>query len=154
RRGQFQKSESFFRRAIETATQRNPNPYDSEPYYNLGLSLRYQGNTKDAYEAFFKATWSHAWAAAAYFSIAQIDLRCGRVQSAREHAGLALQRNAAHSQAYIIQSAALRILGDPAAALARCEAALRNDPFNFGALYESVLANQAPGNDQQAIFQE
>src|SRR6202012_35027 len=42
RRGQFTKSESYFRKAIETLTGRNPNPYDSEAYYNLGLSLKYQ----------------------------------------------------------------------------------------------------------------
>jgi tetratricopeptide (TPR) repeat protein len=39
RRGQFIKAEPYFRRAIITLTTRNPNPYDGEPYYNLGWSL-------------------------------------------------------------------------------------------------------------------
>ncbi|MEA3188978.1 MAG: hypothetical protein QOD99_2808, partial [Chthoniobacter sp.] len=41
RRGEFTDAESHFRLAIERLTKRNPNPYDSEPYYNLGLALRY-----------------------------------------------------------------------------------------------------------------
>jgi len=154
RRGQFNKSELFFRQAIETATQRNPNPYDSEPYYNLGLSLRYQDDIDGAYEAFFKATWNNAWKDAGYFSVAQIDMLRGRIQSALEHVGLALQRNAAHGKAYVLQSAAYRKLGNPEAALIVCETALRSDRFNLGVLYESVLANRALGNDQQAAIQE
>ena len=39
RRGQFAKAEPYFKTAIATLTRRNPNPYDGEPYYNLGMSL-------------------------------------------------------------------------------------------------------------------
>ena len=55
RRGKFAESENYFRTAIETQLQRNPNPYDGEPHYNLGLSLRFQGKNKEAYDAFYKA---------------------------------------------------------------------------------------------------
>ena len=37
RRGQFAEAEKHFRAAIKRLTWRSPNPYDSEPYYNLGL---------------------------------------------------------------------------------------------------------------------
>ena len=40
--GQFAKAETYFRRAIKTITSRNPNPYDGEAYYNLGISLQFQ----------------------------------------------------------------------------------------------------------------
>ncbi|KAA6315135.1 hypothetical protein EZS27_034361, partial [termite gut metagenome] len=73
RRGQFAQAESFFEKAIKTQTQRNPNPYDSEPYYNLGWSLNMQGKIEEAYAAFFKATWNAAWQDAAYFALAQIE---------------------------------------------------------------------------------
>ncbi|HOV42245.1 MAG TPA: DUF5107 domain-containing protein, partial [Oscillospiraceae bacterium] len=55
-RGLFAESEQYFRAAIEKSTRSNPNPYDSEPFYNLGLSLKYQGKIKAAYDAFYKAT--------------------------------------------------------------------------------------------------
>ena len=42
RKGLFEKAEVYFRKAIETLEERNPNPYEGEPYYNLGQSLFYQ----------------------------------------------------------------------------------------------------------------
>src|ERR1017187_185201 len=43
RRGEFSKAEDSFARAIRRLTIRNPNPYDGEPFYNLGLTRLYQG---------------------------------------------------------------------------------------------------------------
>ena len=60
RRGQFEKAEPYFRSAVETLIQRNPNPYDGEPYYNLGLCLKIQGKNEEAYEVFYKSTWNSA----------------------------------------------------------------------------------------------
>ena len=61
RKGQFAKAEPYFRQAIATLTERNPNPYDGEPLYNLGWSLKMQGRYEEAYEQFFKACWNAAW---------------------------------------------------------------------------------------------
>ena len=51
RKGQFAAAEPYLRRAIRTLTQRNPNPYDGEPYYNLGLALKFQGRADEAADA-------------------------------------------------------------------------------------------------------
>jgi tetratricopeptide (TPR) repeat protein len=48
-------AEKHFRNAIERLTRRNPNPHDGEPYYNLGLCLRYLGRDDEAYDAFYKS---------------------------------------------------------------------------------------------------
>lgn len=150
RRGQFARSEPHFRQAIETASQRNPNPYDSEAYYNLGLSLRYQGNIEEAYRAYFKSTWSNAWAGMGYFAVAQIDMLRGHTQLALEHVELALQRNAAHGKAYVLQAAALRRASRYDDALAVCHEALRRDRFNLGAVYEEALTCRAAGKSADA----
>ena len=100
RRGQFVKSEPFFRKAVATAIQRNPNPYDGEPYYNLGLSLYYQERINEAYDSFFKAAWSSAWQDSAYFSIAQIDVLRKDYAAALEHIKWALDRNARNGKAW------------------------------------------------------
>lgn len=55
RRGQFAQAEGYFRKALERCTWKNPNPYDSEPYYNLGLALFYQGKLGEAFDAFYTA---------------------------------------------------------------------------------------------------
>ena len=74
RKGQFAKAEPYLRNAIKRLTERNPNPYDGEPSYNLGLSLKYQGKLDEAYDAFYKACWNGAWQDAGYFSLAQISV--------------------------------------------------------------------------------
>lgn len=146
RRGQFAKSEGYFRTAIQTITQRNPNPYDSEPYYNLGLCLRYQENPKEAYGAFYKATWSNAWKDAAYFSLAQIDMSGGDYEVALEHLGQALDRNARNSKAYVLKAAALRRLNQFDEALIVCNTALARDAFNIGAIFEQIGISITLGN--------
>src|SRR5690606_28298075 len=94
KRGQFEKREILFHNAISTYTERNPNPYDGEPYYNLGLALKFQNKHQLAYEAFYKAVWNSAWQDSGYFSLAQIDLMENRFDLALEHIDWAIDRNA------------------------------------------------------------
>lgn len=150
RRGQFIKAESFFRKAIETISSLNPNPYDSEPYYNLGLSLKFQGRTDEAYSAFFKATWSNAWRDSAYFSIAQIDVERGDYEPALEHINHALDKNACNSKAYHLKAAILRNLHEHECAVFTGKEALERDAFNLGSLFESALSCRSLGNSDMA----
>ena len=85
RRGEFAVAEKNFHIAIERLTSRNANPYDGEPYYNLGLTLRYLGRDAEAYDAFYKAAWSGKWQAAAFQRLAEIDARRMDWANALEH---------------------------------------------------------------------
>lgn len=136
RRGKFELSEGYFRKALDTLIERNPNPYDSEPYYNLGLSLKYQGRIDEAYDAFFKASWSAAWQDSAYFFIAQTDLAKGAYEKCLEHINWSLDRNARNSKGYVIKIKALRKLHRIDEALECVKAALERDRFNIPALFE------------------
>lgn len=82
RKGQFAQAETYFRTAVKTQTERNPNPYDGEPYYNLGWSCLMQDKIEEAYDAFFKSAWNAAWQDAAYYAVAQIDTRKGDFEKA------------------------------------------------------------------------
>jgi tetratricopeptide (TPR) repeat protein len=46
RRGQFLKAKEYFVTAVKTVTERNPNPYDGEALYNLGVTLSFLENTR------------------------------------------------------------------------------------------------------------
>lgn len=145
RKGQFAQSEVYFQKAVETSIGRNPNPYDGEPYYNLGLSLQYQGLTDKAYSAFYKAAWSAAWQDAAYLAIAQIDIKRGNYTEALEHINFSLDRNAKSSKAYTVKSAILRKMGKYQEAIEVCEQAIKRDGFNLSAKYELIKNQQASG---------
>lgn len=157
RRGQFAKSEPYFRKAIETLTQRNPNPYDGEPYYNLGLCLKFQGKWAEAYGAFYKAAWSSAWQDSAYFSIAQLDVANGHYEKALEHIQWSLDRNARNSKAWALKATALRKLGETEKALQVCAEGLQRDAFNLALYFEQgdagkeQLAQRARGYDHNYI---
>lgn len=136
RRGQFAKSEGYFRKAIESLTQRNPNPYDGEPYYNLGLCLKAQDKNKKAYEAFYKAAWNSAWQHSSYFSIAQLDLANKNYLKALQHIDYSLDRNAGNAKAYVLKIAAQRKCKLYTEALQTCDAALTRDQFNLAVYFE------------------
>lgn len=111
RRGEFEESEKYFRRAVKRSITHSPNPYDSEPYYNLGKSLKYQGKIDEAYDAFFKSTWSYAWQAAGYLEVAQIDCSRGELEDALEHVEHSLDAQYKNYKARNLKTNILRRLG-------------------------------------------
>lgn len=141
RRGKFLKSEPYFRRAIATSTRRNPNPYDGEPYYNLGLVLKYTDRLKESYEAFYKAGWNYAWKHSAHLNLAMIDMINGSYQSALENIDIAISHNTNNSKAYLVKVATYRILGMPQIAKELALHALENDSFNLSLIHELIKLN-------------
>lgn len=91
KRGRFSEAEAHFRSAIARLTRRNPNPAEGDAYYYLGLALQYQERLKEAYAAFYKATWNYAWQSAAYYHLAQIDCRNLEFERALRHLELSLK---------------------------------------------------------------
>lgn len=143
RRGKFTAAEPFFRRAIASLTRRNPNPYDGEPSYNLGLALKMQGKYHAAFDAFFKATWNAAWQDAAHFELARLAARFGDYTRALDLAERALRRNVSHHKARHLKIALLKRLGRTAQAQHECEIALALDCMEPGALRESGQLDEA-----------
>jgi len=150
RRGRFALSEPYFRRAVKTSVQRNPNPYDSECYYNLGVCLSFLNREEEAYTAFYKAAWGNAWKDSAYFSVAQIDMKRNAFDLALEHISLSLDKNADNSKAYVLKVASCRKTGRLNEAILVCQEALRRDSFNLGILHELALISGLSGETEKA----
>jgi tetratricopeptide (TPR) repeat protein len=138
RRGKFSEAEPYFRKAIESLTRRNPNPYDGEPYYNLGLSLKMQGRYREALGAFYKSAWNAAWQDAAYFELARLTSHFDYAH-ALELADNSLRRNWTHHQARHLKIALLRRLSHTDEALKEAALALELDVMNFGVMWERRL---------------
>ncbi|MDR1879513.1 MAG: DUF5107 domain-containing protein [Tannerellaceae bacterium] len=148
RKGQFEQAEPFLRRAIATLTGRNPNPYDGEPFYNLGLSLKYQGKYDEAYGHFYKACWNAAWQDAAYYALAQLSCIKGEWEEALYEVGKSLLRNWHNHCARHLKTAILRRLGQHGEALSFIEDSLKIDPFNTGCLFEKQLLTGASVDEE------
>ena len=139
RRGQFEQSEYHFSRAIETLTERNPNPYDCEAFYHLGMALQLQNKTEQAYEAFYRCVWNAPWQDAAYLQLARLALRKGDDDGALHFIDKSLIRNQHNQTARHLKCAVLRRLGQLTDALRFAKESLDIDPFSMGCHYEISL---------------
>lgn len=145
RKGRFQKAEQYLLTAVKTLQKRNPNPYDGEPIYNLGLALKYQCRYDEAYNRFYKSCWNAAWQDAGYFACAQISSMQNRLEDALDEVDRSLIRNWHNHKARALKATILRKLGRIDDALALIADSLAIDKFNFGCRYEQykITGNEA-----------
>jgi tetratricopeptide (TPR) repeat protein len=135
RRGEFVTAEQYLRTAIARLTDHNPNPYDGEPHYNLGLALSYQGRSSEAYEAFYKSTWNAAWRGPAYHRLAEINCSRGQWTQALDHIDRSLRADADNLNARNLQSIVLKRLGRNSEAEASVRTTRELDPLDNWSRY-------------------
>ena len=138
RRGQFAQAEGYFRRALERCTWKNPNPYDSEPYYNLGLALFYQDKLDQAFDAFYKATWSSEQQEMGFYYLSCIEAARGNLDSALELAEKGLVKNWHNVKARGLKAYLLRRLGREEEVRGWIGESLAIDPFDYLSRLELV----------------
>lgn len=131
RRGAFAEAEKYFRNAIERLTWRNPNPYTSEPYYNLGVCLFYQNKIDEAYGAFYKATWSCEQQEMSFYYLAAIDTQKKNFNEALSHIERALIKNSRNTKARGLKTILLSILNKNEEAKIFTEESINIDPFDY-----------------------
>jgi len=140
RRGKFADAENYFRKAVETLTQRNPNPLDGEPNFNLGLSLIYQNRDDEAFDVFYKSVWNAAFMDSGYFQLARLAAKKQNWDEALDLIDRSLVRNWHNAKSRHLKVSILRKLGKITEAEQLIEESLELDPFNFGVLFEEYLS--------------
>lgn len=157
RRGEFTDAERHLRKSIERMVARNPNPYDGEPFYQLGLCLRWQAFSSgadparldEAYGAFYKSTWNQPWQAAGYHALAEIDALRGNWAGALDHVERALRVNADNLRARNLKAIVLRKSGRGTEAENLLRETLALDPLDWWARH---LKGEALSCDAQVRF--
>ncbi len=139
RRGQFLKAETYFRKALETLTQHNPNPIDGESLFNLGLTLLFLNKDKEAFDVFYKSVWNAAFMDSGYFQLARIAAKRQNWEEALKLIDRSLIRNWHNHKARQLKVSILRKLGKNDEATILIEESLALDRFNFGVLFEKYL---------------
>lgn len=150
RKGWFERAEKHFRTAIKSLTWRNPNPYDSEAYYQLGLALRLQERNEEAYAAFYKSVWSAAFQDSGYYALSQIACERGHYAEALELAERSLVRNSRNYKSRLVKTAVLRKLGRYSEAALFAEETLKLDIADFGAACEKAKVLEQLGRHEEA----
>lgn len=139
RRGNYKEAETHFNKAIERLTWKNPNPYDSEAYYNLGLVQFYQRKYDEAFDAFYKATWSNEQQEMSFYFLAVLAMRKGDLEDAMAFIDKALIKNSHNIKARGVRACLLRKLGQIEEARQYCEENLEIDGFDYVSRYEQIF---------------
>ena len=155
----FAGAEKYFRKAVEKSIRSNPNPYDYDPYYNLGLSLKYQGKEKEAYDAFYKAIWGDSFQAPGFYELACLDAKAGRFAEALEHVNESILRQYQCMKARALKENILRKMGRVLEAEELHKESLKIDPLydrqpekiNHNTLLELMIDLYEAGDYAQGI---
>ncbi len=139
RKGLFDEAEKHFRAAIARATSLNNNPYDCEPYYNLGLALKMQQRYDEAYSAFYKSIWDGNMQDKGYYQLACVSAKQNDFSRALEFLEHSLTRGTHNMKARTLRSALLRRSGMIEEAISFTKRSIVIDPLDFGARYELFL---------------
>ncbi|WP_069998579.1 DUF5107 domain-containing protein [Cellulosilyticum sp. I15G10I2] len=140
KRGNFTESISYFKKAIEKQTWKNPNPYQGETYFNLGLALNAVHLEEDAFDAFYKATWSYEIQCAGFFWLSCLSAKKKNYKEALEFIDKSLVHNWHNMKARTLKAALLRIMQKDN--LAFINESLQIDPLDLGCIYEQGLSTK------------
>ena len=144
RRANFEKAQTYLETAVKVLKKRNPNPYDGEAIFYLGLTYKFLGMIESAYSCFWKSTWNKAWADAGYFEAACISIADERWENALDELERSLISNSHNHKARAMKAAVLRKLGRKNEALAWIKESYKIDPFNYACMVEEHLLTETP----------
>ena len=153
KRALFEKAEERLRCAIERISKNYTSPKDGEAYYYLGVVLKNQGKYKEAYNALYKATWSFAWHAAAYYQLSEIDCLRGDFSNALERIERSVATNMYNGKGLNLKAAILRRLGQLEQAEEAARQAVSDDPLDFFSGNELYLIQTAKNQKGEASKQ-
>ncbi|MCR5310800.1 MAG: DUF5107 domain-containing protein, partial [Lachnospiraceae bacterium] len=138
-KGRFEESIEYYKAAVKRSVRFNPNPYDCEPFFNLGLALKMTGKEAEAYDAFYKATWDGNFRGRGFFELALLECRQGNLEKALEFVNESLNNGLHNFKARTIKTAILRKLDRTAESAEFLGETLRLDPIDPGAMFERKL---------------
>lgn len=146
RRGLFAESEKYFRIAIKRQTTHNTNPFNGASHYHLGLSLFMQSKLDDAYDHFFKATWSYETQSVGFLALAQIKSIKGGLEAALDFLDKALVTNYHDMTVRTLKANVLRRLGRVDEATAVVTENSKIDHIDLGNQYEAYKLDSSEAN--------
>lgn len=144
KRGRPDLARPHFESAVSRALSRNPNPYDGEPLYNLGVCLFHLQDYELATDCLAKSEWNAAWKTPASLVRARIHCIRGEMEEAVRLLRETLQTSGRAHSARELLLTALRHAGHRSEALSEIGRLLHDDPVNPCAVNELRLLGAKP----------
>jgi tetratricopeptide (TPR) repeat protein len=140
--GKYEEAADYYRNSIQRLTGNYTRPKDCEALFRLGVVLKKLKKYEAAVDTLYRATWDHAWYAAAYYELAEISASQGRWEEALEQLDRSISQNDINPKTQSLKSAVLRQMQDLADAGITARRALQLDPLDHMAAFE-LLQNNA-----------
>lgn len=151
KRFMFEEARKRLEKAVGRVTQNYTHPKNCEPFYYLGTVLEALGKDDRAFDVFYKAAWSSAWAASSYYHLAQIACRRSDYNKALELIEKSLSLNTLNTKGISLKAAVLRKLGRYKEASQAAQKVLSIDPLDFWAGNEVYLSQKKLGENKEAV---
>lgn len=148
RKGDFKGAVSYLKQAVLRSISRNPNPYDAECYYQLGLAYRQLGANREALSAFKRTAWSYSWKSAALLQAAEIECLEGDFETALADLESSLETNVHSLRALALRNALLIRKGQAEAAKNAAQEGILFDPLDSSSLFTLYLCGQEASGEK------
>lgn len=146
KRKMYELAEQHLKKAIKRITAEYTRPGNTEAYYHLGLALKGQNRFKEAYDAFYRATWDYSFHSPAYYQLATLTCRNADLELAIEQVNRSLSTNSLSNKTKNLKAVILRKLGKYSDAEQLVKEIISDDPLNFPAMNELYLLHGAAGS--------
>ncbi|GHT28931.1 hypothetical protein FACS189432_07540 [Bacteroidia bacterium] len=132
-------AEKYLRTAVKRITSNYTRPKDGEALYYLGIALRAQGQAEEAYDSFYRASWSSAWHTASYYQLAEMDCIRENYDIALDHLNRSISTNTDNIRALNLKAIVLRKIQATNAAQELLQTILEDSKINHLALNELYI---------------
>lgn len=136
--------------ALERAHKLNKNPRDGEASMLLGAALERQGEDAEAWDRYYKASWSGNCRDAAFWALARLAMKKGEYADALTKVEQSLLFNGSNNLAMGLKALVLAKLKREDEALAWIDAQLRSQPLSYP-LHYARWAIRGSEADAQAL---
>lgn len=150
KRKMFEEAEEKLQTAVDRITANYTRPKDGEAQYYLGLAQRALGKDAQAYENFYRATWSVAWHSPAYYQLAEMDCTQGDYLKALDHLNRSITTNIYNLKALNLKVAVLRKLSRLDEAIRLADYVAGTDLLDHQSRNELLLLKTAMGLKREA----
>ena len=155
-KGRFEESIEYFNAAVKASTWKNPNPYDCEPYFNLGLALKATGDTQKAFDAafdaFFKAVWDGNMQDKAFYQLACLASAKGDYEEALGYIEKSLVKGLHNLKGRLLKTALLRLMGKKEEAITFAKETRKIDALDHGCRYELYKLTEDGLDELKAVM--
>lgn len=135
----WETAENHLQTAVDRITANYTRPKDGEALYYLAVAQREQGKMKEAYDNFYRASWSNAWHTASYYQLAEMDCLNGNFESALDNLNRSLSTNVNNVKALNLKAVVLRKMNRLDDAEQQAQASIDTMIINHMASNELVL---------------